>query len=806
MRYGKPLAALGTLLVALGLVAVSFGPAVRSRLEAKAARYGASLTVERVSPIWLGVRLGGVSVQFADLPGVKARFDDISVELATSGATRGVVASRGEIQAQGSLDELKAQAKAFAQRLPKGDGGQGAPTPVKVSEISARWQHGDESVVAAGVSLERGEQGWQVGASSVEVKRPLQSVSLEGASLAVQRAEGGAKLLGCKARQLSVDVSLDGPGEEKNSDGKETAPGGSGSGEPGKERPPAAGSASVGRPAGDGGPGELGKGLIRKKGAPPPKKEDPKEAKKAEEGPGRLQKQAALWKGRAHKAAQGALLALAEGSSAEIERLKVTVHRGGEVLHVGPGALSLKAGARSLQVGLAPLQAAEGGAPLLVSAEVPVDEKQELAVRVSGGPVTLAMLGVHEGDMGLLDVAKASVEAGGQVKLAGEADRVEMELRGVVRALSLSHPKLSTEPVRGLDLSFSWSGGGALDGSNVRVDRGEFDVGKVHGEVSGLYERQGGVTSIRGKFAVPLASCQSAVEALPSGLAPKLAGVKMVGTFAVSGKIGFDSRHPDEALVEFNLLNDCRVTHAPPEVDIGRFRQPFRRKVYDQNNKLVEVESGPGTPGWVSLAGITPHMEAAVMTTEDGGFRRHRGFDLEAIRNSIRENLKAGRFVRGASTISMQTAKNLYLTRDKTVGRKLQEAFFTMYLEQVLSKEQILELYLNSIEFGPMIYGIGPAAQHYFHTSAAELSLGQALYLSSILPNPKRQFFGPDGKVSPSFMGYLHRLMRGMAKRHLIRDDELEDGLTEWVTFGQPPTRGNKDKLPDALEDTNEAR
>ncbi|RYZ11212.1 MAG: peptidoglycan transglycosylase, partial [Myxococcaceae bacterium] len=306
-----------------------------------------------------------------------------------------------------------------------------------------------------------------------------------------------------------------------------------------------------------------------------------------------------------------------------------------------------------------------------------------------------------------------------------------------------------------------------------------------HGEVSGTLTQQGDGQRLQGKFAVPLASCQSLSEALPAGLAPKLAGVRMSGTFAVNGRVDFDSRKPDEALVDFNLLNDCRLVNPGPEVNVARFRQPFRRKVYTPDNKLVEVDSGPGTPGWTSYAGITPFMEAAVLTTEDGGFRRHRGFDMEAIRNSIRENLKAGRFVRGASTISMQTAKNVYLTREKTVGRKLQEALLTMYLEQELTKEQILELYLNCIEFGPMIYGIGPAAQHYFNTTPAELSLGQALYLSSILPNPKRQHFAADNKVTPGHMGYLHRLMRMMVKRNLIREDEMQEGLSEWVVFGQ---------------------
>src|SRR5438046_465396 len=138
-------------------------------------------------------------------------------------------------------------------------------------------------------------------------------------------------------------------------------------------------------------------------------------------------------------------------------------------------------------------------------------------------------------------------------------------------------------------------------------------------------------------------------------------------------------------------------------------------------------------------------MEVAVLTTEDGAFRRHHGFDQEAIKNSIRENLRKRRFVRGASTISMQLAKNLYLDRSKNLARKLEEAILTMYLEQELTKDQLLELYLNVVEFGPMVYGIGPAARHYFNAAASELSLSQALYISSIMPNPKNQYFGAGG-------------------------------------------------------------
>src|SRR5690606_26000898 len=100
-----------------------------------------------------------------------------------------------------------------------------------------------------------------------------------------------------------------------------------------------------------------------------------------------------------------------------------------------------------------------------------------------------------------------------------------------------------------------------------------------------------------------------------------------------------------------------------------------------------------------------------------------------AIHNSILENVKQRRFVRGASTISMQLAKNVYLKREKTLSRKLQEAVLTMLLEQEFTKQQLLELYLNVIEFAPGVYGVGPGAQHYFNTHPSQLSLGQALYI-----------------------------------------------------------------------------
>jgi membrane peptidoglycan carboxypeptidase len=114
-----------------------------------------------------------------------------------------------------------------------------------------------------------------------------------------------------------------------------------------------------------------------------------------------------------------------------------------------------------------------------------------------------------------------------------------------------------------------------------------------------------------------------------------------------------------------------------------------------------------------------------------------------------------------------------------------------MLLEERLSKQEIMELYLNIVELGPGIYGVGQAAEHYFAKPASELSLGQALYLASILPDPTRQHFTPEGAVTPRWSEYLKKLMNIARKVKLISDEELAQGLLEEVAFRQPGSGGS---------------
>jgi hypothetical protein len=286
--------------------------------------------------------------------------------------------------------------------------------------------------------------------------------------------------------------------------------------------------------------------------------------------------------------------------------------------------------------------------------------------------------------------------------------------------------------------------------------------------------------------------------------------MKMAGSFALKGTAKLDTKNLDrDYAVAWDLTSTCRVTDVPPSVDVARFKKPWKRVVRAPvGEDTVEIDAGPGTPGWASLGQISRFAEVGVVSFEDARFRQHEGFDAEAIRNSIRENLRTMRFTRGASTISMQLAKNLYLYREKRLARKIEEAILTTYLEQALTKDQIIELYLNVVEFGPLVYGVDAAAKHYFNTSAGQLTLAQAFYLASVLPSPKVEHFAVGGAVSPGWLKHLRTVMKHAHKRKRLSDEDLGAGLGEIPVRGSPaPLRDpNAESVPSGDDEPGELR
>lgn len=141
---------------------------------------------------------------------------------------------------------------------------------------------------------------------------------------------------------------------------------------------------------------------------------------------------------------------------------------------------------------------------------------------------------------------------------------------------------------------------------------------------------------------------------------------------------------------------------------------------------------------WVPLDQISAHMVLAVIAAEDQQFPQHKGFDIQAIRLALQHNEQHSNTIRGASTLSQQTAKNLFLWSERSWLRKGLEAGLTVAIEMLWSKKRILTVYLNIAEFGHGLFGVEAAAQHYFHKPASALSPHQAALLASVLPNPVR--------------------------------------------------------------------
>jgi hypothetical protein len=194
----------------------------------------------------------------------------------------------------------------------------------------------------------------------------------------------------------------------------------------------------------------------------------------------------------------------------------------------------------------------------------------------------------------------------------------------------------------------------------------------------------------------------------------------------------------------------------------AKLRKPFQYTAIHANGEPFERTSGPGTPEWVYLGGMGK-MPMAVETLEDPGFKFHRGFIRQAYENSLIDNVSKGKFNRGGSTLTMQLVKNLYLRREKTLLRKVQELLLAMAMEKCLSKAEIIELYLNVVEFGRDVYGVGPGAKHWFHRFPEALSPVEAFWMASILPKPR--LVAPPDEAS---LKGIERLMSSLAKQGKI--------------------------------------
>ncbi|MFH1529697.1 MAG: biosynthetic peptidoglycan transglycosylase [Pseudomonadota bacterium] len=347
-----------------------------------------------------------------------------------------------------------------------------------------------------------------------------------------------------------------------------------------------------------------------------------------------------------------------------------------------------------------------------------------------------------------LVISPSSRLADTRLKFAYQVERNIVQVWGIGRldGLTVSSNRIASEPLRNLELAFDL---GRSADQAVTLDLGAHVLDT--GEHAGLRLGSGPMirTRLRLDCATPefpkfifglgmdITPFQQVLDSIPSPLIQNLAGMRAQGYIALETSITGDSADLGNLEFDFRFQErEVSVDTYGQQVDMQKLLGPFTFRIRGGGKEAKTIRVGEG-PLWTSISDIPPWMILAVTTTEDGSFFRHEGFNRFQWKMSIIDNLEAGRYVRGASTISMQLVKNLFLGHQKTAARKFQELLLTWLMEKEVPKERIIELYLNIIEWGRGVYGLADAAQHYFRRPARQVTQAQAALLATFIPYPR---------------------------------------------------------------------
>jgi hypothetical protein len=368
--------------------------------------------------------------------------------------------------------------------------------------------------------------------------------------------------------------------------------------------------------------------------------------------------------------------------------------------------------------------------------------------------------------------------------VAESAERIVLSGEVSVQDAALSSPRLAPVPVRDIDFSVGGNGYFVPAQRLLVIEKSEASLGSARAALTGSVMWGQPDYAIDLAIKMPMTRCTEAVLSIPNDLLGDLALATWQGSIGGELEIKVDSKDFAATVLDIDISDRCDFVTVPAMADLRRFEQPFVHQVLEPDGTLFEMETGPGTPAWTYLTDISPFFIHAVLAHEDIGFYGHKGFSPLHIKNALARNLEARRYVVGASTITMQLVKNVFLHREKTLGRKIQEVLLTWWIERVMDKSDILELYLNVIEYGPSVYGIRDAARHYFGRLPAQLSPAEGAYLATILPSPKR--YGAQyekGEPSVSTLERMRKLILRMKEKGGLGPESMRFGLEELSSF-----------------------
>lgn len=315
------------------------------------------------------------------------------------------------------------------------------------------------------------------------------------------------------------------------------------------------------------------------------------------------------------------------------------------------------------------------------------------------------------------------------------------------------------------------------------------------------------------KFNTEEILAQDFFNSFPQGLFESLEGIKVAGNLSYHLNFYLDEKTPWKCKFDSELKKKDFQILGFGTTNLQKINSDFTYVPYEYGKPMRPIYVGVSNPNFTPYNQISDYIKNALLTTEDPLFFSHRGFYEEAFRQSIATNFVAKRFKRGGSTISMQLVKNIFLNRNKTVARKLEETIIVWLIEnnRLSSKQRMYEVYLNIIEWAPNVYGIGEASRFYFGKNPSQLNLGESIFLASIVPKPKKfkYSFLPDGTLKPYMHNYFRFIGNLMVKRGKVPSTDTINIFNSVVLRGVARNYVVADSLqiiPESDEDMEEIK
>jgi len=352
---------------------------------------------------------------------------------------------------------------------------------------------------------------------------------------------------------------------------------------------------------------------------------------------------------------------------------------------------------------------------------------------------------------------------------------IKLNLLASVKALEVYSPRLSDQTVKlnrgGLNFDVSVNQDYYQIDSSSSISLDEIKA-KLYIKYIPRPER-----NLLFKLSTEKFKAQQLFDALPEGLFTNLRGLKANGVMGYSLDLKVNLDNPDSVYLKPKLtIKDFYILQYGAR-NFTALNDTFSHEVYDEGQYIRTIHLGSNNKNYRNLSQISPLIVDAIITSEDGGFFSSNGFDIDALKYAISENIKQKRFARGGSTITMQLIKNLYLNKNKNLFRKAEEYMIVWLIEgqRIVSKERMLEIYLNIIEWGPNIYGINEACRYYFDKDPKDVTLDEAIYLASIIPRPKKVkwLFERDGSLKSFMEQDFNFVATKMVQRGMISQDQF---------------------------------